>query len=257
MSEQKQHWDPKLYDQQHDFVWKAAADLVDLLAPQPGERIADLGCGTGHLANAIAQRGAEVIGIDRSAEMLAEGRKLYPKLRFMKGDARSFALDAPVDAVFSNATLHWVKPPQQAARQIAQALKPGGRFVAEFGGYGNVRGIIRSIEQALSRVGYCLPNEAYGLWYYPSIAEYAAVLERVRLEVTYATLFDRPTPLEGPDGLRNWLRMFAGDMLKHVPPDKMKRFDADFHAAARPRLFRDGTWLADYRRLRIVAIKRA
>lgn len=256
MPTSQQNWDARLYDDRHAFVWKSAADLVELLAPREGERIIDLGCGTGHLTAVIASSNAVVTGIDASKQMIDEARKLHPQLQFVLGDARTFAVDEPADAVFSNATLHWVRPPEQAVAQIAAALKPGGRFVAEFGGDGNVRTIIQAMEASMVGIGRAFPDEAHGTWYFPGIAEYTTLLERHGLEPVYAVLFDRPTPLEGEDGLRNWLRMFAEGYLRHVPPEHREEIIARTEDHARPRLYRDGTWFADYRRLRIVARRR-
>lgn len=126
-------WDPALYDNKHGFVWKSGADLVARLSPQQGERIVDLGCGTGHLTAQMAASGAEVVGLDADPEMIAQARANYPDLRFEIADARDFHLPAPFDAVFSNAALHWVTEPERPIACIARALKPGGRFIAEFG----------------------------------------------------------------------------------------------------------------------------
>src|SRR5688572_11002406 len=130
-------WSPQLYEGQHSFVWKYGADLLPLLAPQPGERIIDLGCGTGRLTAQIAESGAEVIGVDRSPEMIGQARQNFPKLRFLLADIASFESPEPADAVFSNAALHWVTDAEAAARNVARSLRPGGRFVAEFGGKRN------------------------------------------------------------------------------------------------------------------------
>jgi trans-aconitate methyltransferase len=245
-------WDTALYDEKHSFVWKRGAALIELLAPQAGERVLDLGCGTGHLTAQIAKAGAEVIGIDSSAEMIAEAKRLYPGLPFGVGDARDFRFDEPFDAVFSNAVLHWVKPPEEAIARVRRALKPRGRFVAEFGGRENVAAIIWALQEASRAIGL----EAWEHpWYYPSIGEYAPLLEREGLEVTHAFLFDRPTPLEGEDGLRQWVEMFARDLVGRVPPDDRERYFRTFEEAARPTLYRDGAWFADYRRLRVVAFR--
>lgn len=138
MSQSPQTWDPTLYQSAHAFVWQMAADLIDLLDPKPGERVLDLGCGTGQPTAQIAGRGADVLGIDRSAEMIDTARRNFSRLHFEPGDATTFTAGAPFDAVFSNATLHWVKPPEAAAGRVWAALRPGGRLVAEFGGRGNV-----------------------------------------------------------------------------------------------------------------------
>ena len=153
--------------------------------------------------------------------MIAQARSAYPHLRFEPGDARDFSVSEPFDAVFSNAALHWIPEAGPVVACVHRALKPGGRFVAEFGGQGNVRLIEAALREALRE----LLGELYvSPWYFPSIAQYAEVLKQAGLEVTHATLFDRPTPLEGDVGLRNWLVMFAGSTLAHVPPQRKEEF---------------------------------
>jgi trans-aconitate methyltransferase len=243
-------WDTALYDDKHSFVWKHGAALIEFLAPRTGERVLDLGCGTGHLTARIAEACAEVIGIDSSAEMIEEARRLYPGLTFGVADARDFRFDEPFDAVFSNAVLHWVKPPEQAVACVRRALKPGGRFVAEFGGRGNVAAIVAALDSAARAIGLGAWEHP---WYFPSIGDYATLLERAGLEVASAALFDRPTPLEGEEGFRRWVEMFARDLVARVPAAGREPFFRHAEDAARPDLHRDGTWFADYRRLRVVA----
>jgi trans-aconitate methyltransferase len=251
MSTPTQSWDAGLYDGRHAFVWRHGAALVEVLAPQPGERVLDLGCGTGHLTAAIAAAGAHVVGLDHSADMLAQARHAYPHLDFLQGDARDFALGQPCDAVFSNAALHWVRPPEAVVRCVYAALKPGGHFVAEFGGHGNVAAVTAAL-RAAGRLGV---RSEVPAWYFPSVGEYAALLEAVGLEVRSAALFDRPTPLEGPSGLRDWVAMFARSALDAVPAERREEFLRAVEDAARPALYRDGGWFADYRRLRVVAVR--
>ncbi|MBE7178821.1 MAG: class I SAM-dependent methyltransferase, partial [Mucilaginibacter polytrichastri] len=126
-------WNSDLYDRRHSFVSAFGEDVVALLAPQPGEKILDLGCGTGMLAAKIAETGAEVMGIDASAEMIEKAQAEFPELHFEQQDARDFELHASFDAVFSNATLHWITEPEKVIAQVYRHLKSGGRFVAEFG----------------------------------------------------------------------------------------------------------------------------
>jgi trans-aconitate 2-methyltransferase len=245
-------WDPELYDRKHSFVWKQAASLLELLRPEAGERILDLGCGTGHLTAQIAATGAEVIGLDSSPAMIEQARRSHPQLRFELADARSFTFDTLFDAVFSNAALHWITEPERVIASVHRALKPGGRFVAEFGGQGNVGAIVAALAAAAPRVD---APPFVNRWYFPSIAEYGGLLARSGFDVSHATLLDRPTPLEGEQGLSQWVEMFAGDFLKELSPDRRGRFLAAVEEEARPALYRDGTWFADYRRLRIVARK--
>lgn len=247
-------WNARLYDDRHAFVWKHGAALVELLAPRPGEHVLDLGCGTGHLTAQIAEAGATVLGVDSSPEMIAEARRTHPSLPFEVADARALDFAGAFDAVFSNAVLHWVKDAGAVAVGVARALKPAGRFVAEFGGKGNVRRIGAALATGLTAVG-AEPIESP--WYYPSIAEYAGVLERAGLEVTFAILFDRPTPLEGGEtGLRTWVEMFCGFYLARVPAERREEYLRHVEAETRPALFRDGGWTADYRRLRVIAVRR-
>ena len=237
-------WDAGHYDARHSYVWQYGADLLPLLAAQPGERILDLGCGTGPLTARIAGTGAQVEGVDRSPEMIAQARAAFPALRLGVADARTFTVDEPVHAVFSNAVLHWVREANEAAAAIARALRPGGRMVAEFGGRYNIDAVCRAA---------ALPHP----WYFPNVAEYSAVLARAGLEVRQAWHFPRPTKLNDPEGgMRSWLRMFGEHWLAAVPegPERDAWF-ARVEAETRPTLFYDGDWHIDYWRLRVVAVK--
>jgi trans-aconitate methyltransferase len=250
-------WNTELYDGKNAFVWKHGRGVVELLAPQPGERILDLGCGTGHLTNQIAVAGADVVGVDKSESMIEEARRLYPNLRFEIADATDFYPDQLFDAVFSNAAIHWMKDQAAVARNIWATLKPGGRFVAEFGGKGNIHAIRTALTDAVEAAGETINAEPFAR-YYPSIGEYATLLEAERFRVTFATHFDRPTKLdEGEEGLRNWLFTFADNVIDSLPDDKREGVIEQVERQLRPRLFRDGSWFADYRRIRIVASKEA
>jgi trans-aconitate methyltransferase len=249
-------WDAGLYDTKHSFVWENAGGVVDLLAAKPGEQILDLGCGTGTLTAEIAASGAQVVGLDRSAEMIAEARKKFPAIEFEVCDARELRFSEQFDAVFSNAALHWIPEAEQVVEGVARALRPGGRFVAEFGGKGNVHQVVLALQTALAELG--VSREGVNPWYNPNIAEYAALLENHGLEVTAGALFERPTKLEdGEQGLRNWITMFCGSFLQRVPAANREKFLAAAEAAARTALWKPGYWELDYRRLRIAAVRAA
>jgi len=244
-------WDSALYDDRHSFVWKESADLIEMLAPRAGERILDLGCGTGHLTAQLAGLGAEVVGIDSSVSMIAQARQNFPKVKFQLADARDLRFDTPFDAVFSNAALHWIRDADRVVQSIARALKEGGRLVLEMGAKGNIARVMAGIEEVLREHGYPAAHS----WYFPTLAEYSAILERYGFEVREARTFTRWNKLEHPErGLREWLEMFAGAYFENIPEDKRPALVEAIEGKLRPVLFRDGAWWADYRRLRIAAL---
>jgi trans-aconitate methyltransferase len=249
---EKAKWDAGLYDDKHSFVWKLAAGVLELLNAQSGERVLDLGCGTGHLTARIAETGAHVVGVDRSPDMIRQAKEKYPSLQFEVMDAREITLDGKFDAVFSNATLHWIKEPERVIAGIGKLLRPGGRFVAEFGGKGNTAELLKAVQLSWQKLGIAGP--APHPWYYPSLAEYAGLLEQHGFEVTYATLFDRPTPLDaGARGLSNWLEMFGNSFAEGLPDSTREQLLAEIERELRPKLFHDDHWVMDYRRLRVAA----
>jgi trans-aconitate methyltransferase len=246
-------WNPALYDQKHAFVFEYGESMISLLEPRPGELILDLGCGTGHLSKTIAESEARVIGIDNSPNMVETARKNYPDLEFLVASAQDFSFPYTFDAVFSNATLHWVTEAERAASSIAACLKAGGRLVAEFGGKGNVAHITTAMQQSLEEL---LGIQVESGWYFPSLGEYATLLEEHGFAVRSALLFDRPTKLaEGENGLRNWITMFGRGMLRDVPADVKQQTLEKTEEKLRGLLFKEGHWFADYKRLRIVAYK--
>ena len=244
-------WDSALYEQHHGYVSRLGADLIDLLAPQPAERILDLGCGTGHLTQEIAERGATVTGLDNDDAMLARARANYPQLHFVQADGQNFSVDAPYDGIFSNAALHWMRDAQGAVACMARALRPGGRLVAEFGGGDNVQLLYGGFCDALRELGLAPP--ARFPWYFPTPAAYSQLLAAHGLEVLAARLFPRPTKLEGAQGLRNWYLMFLGEHLDQLDSDTRERVLVAAEGRLRPSQWQDGCWIADYIRLRVVA----
>lgn len=246
-------WNAGTYVRNAAFVAELGVPALDLLAPQPGERILDLGCGDGALTQTLAARGAAVVGVDASADMVAAARARGLDARQLDGHA--LGLEAlggrPFDAVFSNAALHWMMDANAVIAGVARVLRPGGRFVGEFGGAGNVARIGRALVSALERRG--IDAAAVWPWYFPDAEEYCARLTAGGFTVITAQLIERPTPL--PTGMAGWLATFAGPFLRHLPEEEGQRYLSEVVESLEGAL-RDGggQWWADYVRLRFSAI---
>ena len=243
-------WNPRTYADNAGFVADLGVPVLDLLAPRPGERILDLGCGDGALTRILVERGATVIGADASAEMVAAARQRGLDARRIDGQALDLAAlgGVPFDAVFSNAALHWMPDADAVIAGVGRVLRCGGRFVGEFGGAGNVARIARALAEALERRGHA----ALQPWYFPGAEEYRMRLSSGGFTMITAQLFERPTPL--PTGMSGWLATFAGPFLHHLKDDEREDYLSEVVSALEPHLCDGaGGWWADYVRLRFAA----
>ena len=249
------NWNANLYDDKHSFVFKYGEDLVHLLNPKPGEKILDLGCGTGYLTNVIAESGAQVTGIDSSPEMISKARSEYPNLEFEILSATNFHFEKPFDAIFSNAVLHWVLEKEKAIDCMYSNLKTGGRLVIEMGGKTNVQSIMKAIKKTLAKYE-AGEKTNINIWYYPSIGEYASLLEARGFRVTYATHYDRETELkDSTNAIKDWVKMFGSSFLKNIDRNVADKLLTEIQDSLRATNFRSNKWYADYKRLRVVAVK--
>ncbi len=245
----KQVWTADTYEENARFVSDLGAEIMGWLAPEPGERILDLGCGDGALTERLVAAGAEVIGVDISEDLLAAARARG--LTVLKIDGHALPFEAEFDAVFSNAALHWMTEPEKVIDGIRRALKPGGRFVAEFGGHGNVAAIVTAMRSAALAFGGD-PNLA-GPWFYPTPAEYEALLAKAGFRVERIALVPRPTPL--PTGIEGWLMTFRRPLFEQFEGETRDKALAHAVALLKPSLCdKAGRWTADYVRLRVRAI---
>jgi trans-aconitate methyltransferase len=243
-----QRWNPETYAKNARFVAELGQPVVELLRPRPGERVLDLGCGDGALTETLATLGCTVVGVDASPEQVAAARRRGLDARV--ADARALPFAGEFDAVFSNAVLHWIREADAVIAGVHRALKPGGRFVGEMGGEGNVAHIASALRDALERRGVSpeLP------WYFPSAKDYQGKLEAGGFAVETIELFPRPTPL--PGDIAGWLETFAEAPLARLPADARAGFLGELREKLRPHLQQpDGSWIADYVRLRFAAAK--
>ena len=252
MSKERHHramtpsWSPDRYARHAGFVPALAVPLLERLRLGPGLRVLDIGCGDGALTSMMAARGATVVGIDASPEMVAAAVARGLDARVM--DARALDFTACFDVVFSNAALHWVPEADAALAGIARALVPGGRFVAEFGGHTNIAAITVACRAVLTRRGH----RVQWPWYFPTCSDYAALCRARGLRVESLALIPRPTPL--PTGISGWLETFAGPLTSGLPPGERAFVLAEIEALLAPSLRdADGRWTADYVRLQVEA----
>ena len=198
-------WNAKGYTDNFAFVHQYGESVMDLITAPPGSFVVDLGCGNGALTEKLAARGYRVLGVDASGDMLAIARAQHPDLRFEEGDATAFTLQEPADVIFSNAVFHWIDAEKQTAlaQNLAAQLRPGGELVCEFGGFGCAERVHSALSAAFARRGLVYPR----VFYFPTIGQYAPLLEEAGFLVKTALLFDRPTPQKGPDGVRDWIHM--------------------------------------------------
>lgn len=247
-----QDWDPDQYATNARFVSDLGGAVLDLLAPQAGERILDLGCGDGALTVEIKSRGADVVAVDASPDQIREARRRGLDARVMNGHMLTF--EGEFDAVFSNAALHWMPETPKVLAGVHRALRPRGRFVAEMGGAGNVVKILGVMDEVLSARGY--PGLQGHPWHFPSPEEYAAQLRAAGFEVAGIELVPRPTRLPGDIG--GWLDTFCEAFFRVLPEAERNPTRSEMILKLEPLLAdKDGVWWADYVRLRFSARRTA
>jgi trans-aconitate methyltransferase len=247
-----QTWNPATYGANAAFVPALGQPVLELLRPQAGERILDLGCGDGVLTERLVATGAQVVGVDSSENMVAAARRRGLDARLLNITALPF--ENEFDGVFSNAVLHWIKDaPDAALTGVYRALRQRGRFVGELGGHGCVAAIRVALIGTLEKWGI---RDAAGTspWYFPTVDEYTTRLERAGFEANSVQLIPRPTPL--PAGMRAWLETFANPFSSLLPEREQGAFLDEVTDRLRPALCdKQGRWTADYTRLRFVAHK--
>ncbi|MDJ0848854.1 MAG: methyltransferase domain-containing protein [Myxococcota bacterium] len=246
----RQRWDPEQYASNARFVSDLGEPVLELLAPKPGERVLDLGCGDGALTEKLVEAGCIVTGVDASAEQVEAARARGLDARVEQVEHLPF--DGGFDAVFSNAVLHWVHDQHAALTGVARALEPGGRFVGELGGDGCVAAIRRALVAALASRG--IDGAARDPWFFPTTEQYETLLVAHGFRVESLRLFPRPTPL--PGDIAGWLATFAQPFLHGLEGAEREAVVDDARERLRPELQdAEGRWTADYVRLRFAARK--
>lgn len=242
-------WNAKKYNKHADFVSLLATPVVELLNPKKDERILDLGCGDGILAVSIEKLGAKVIAVDLSEDMVKKTKEKGIEAYVMSATDLSF--ENKFEAVFSNAVLHWVKEPKIALEKIYNSLKNEGRFIAEFGGYGNSKHLTDAMQKVFDK--YPEYGKFNNPWYFPKEEDYRQLLKNEGFEVQNIKIIPRATKI---DDISNWLNIFANGIVSHLSKEQQTHFNGEVREILKPIIYseKDG-WVADYVRLRLKAVK--
>lgn len=247
-------WDSNNYKEQFSFVSQYGEDVMGLITKAPGSFVIDLGCGNGTLTRKLADKGYEVVGMDASEDMIALAKAEYPDLQFGVEDALCFDTERKADVIFSNAVFHWIDKENQEKliKNIAGQMCEGGELVCEFGGFGCGEAVHSTLEKCFEKRGLEYPRT----FYFPTVGEYAPLLEKYGLRVEYATLFDRPTVQKAEDGLVAWINMFVKTPFENMAEETKTEIIAETRELLAPKLLlEDGSWYIDYVRIRIRARK--
>ena len=250
MKTQTDHWNSEDYARHANYVSALTQEVMQDLAPQQGEQILDLGCGDGELAAFIQNNGATVLGIDSSASLVAaaQARGVNAHVK----DAQDIQFECEFDAVFSNAALHWMPRQQDLIIRVFNALRPGGRFVAEMGGAGNINLIRQALTEILAERG--IDFSTRDPWVFPTPDEQRKRLQKAGFNVIKCGLRKRPTLL--PTDVRGWFDTYCREILSDLSASDCNEAINNMVERLRPQICdTDGKWTVDYVRLNFVAIK--
>lgn len=248
------NWNVSNYKDNFSFVPAYGEAVMDLLTKPKGSYVVDLGCGNGTLTQKLFDRGYRVMGIDDSSQMVVQAKTDYPNIEFMTGNALDFTLAHKADALFSNAVFHWIDEQNQQKMlcNIFNQLNENGELVCEFGGFGCAEHVHSTLEKCFLERGL----EYKRVFYFPTIGQYAPMLEKAGFRIEYAALFDRPTVQKGANGLADWIKMFVKKPFEGMDETMKDEMIGDAVNRLKNSLYIDGEWIVDYVRIRFRAVKK-
>ncbi|MDF2872687.1 MAG: trans-aconitate 2-methyltransferase [Anaerocolumna sp.] len=243
-------WDSGLYDNKHNFVAEYGKGLLEFVPVDKSQSILDLGCGTGLLTAELAKLCGCVLGIDGSLPMIEKARRQFPKLTFEVMDALKLLFIQEWDVVFSNAVFHWIADQDLLLQKIHKSLKPSGKLICEFGAFGNIQIIEEGFRTVLEDLGHIYHSK----FTFPTVEFFGSLLIKNGFVIDKIYEYDRPTPLnDGDKGLYNWARQFFETDLKGFTVAEQDFILRNLLEKVREKLWNGTTWVADYKRLRVIA----
>jgi len=248
----RQAWDSKNYSENAGWVHDWGKRVVEfVLLPKPGERILDLGCGNGDVTRLIADAGCNVVGIDSSPEMIETAKSFGVDARL--ADACRLDFKREFDAVFTNASIHWMRKPRAVVRGAFRSLRKGGRFVGEFGGKGNLKEVVSAMKATFEE------NPDFGMfhnpWYFPSPVEFGGLLEQSGFRIARIADSRRVVPVE--KGIGKFCEIFAKGITRELDAAQKEVFFKSVEKKTRAELYcgRKNLWSVKYVRIGFEALK--
>lgn len=243
-------WNSSLYDKKHDFVAEYGKGLLEFIPENDKQTILDLGCGTGTLTVQLSGLCNKVVGVDSSQNMVDKAKEQFENIEFRVCDALALPFEKEFDVVFSNAVFHWISNHNALLKNIYKVLKPQGLLVCEFGASGNISTIENAFANACKGLGYSYEPK----FNFPTVENFGKLLENNRFVIDRIYDYDRPTILkDGENGLVNWLKQFFASELILMPEYIQAMIFKEVEKLTRSTLWNGEEWVADYRRLRIIA----
>ena len=243
-------WNSSLYDKKHDFVAEYGKGLLEYIPDNKEQTILDLGCGTGALTVELVDLGSRVMGVDSSQNMIDKAKEQFNHIEFQVCDALALPFEKEWDVVFSNAVFHWISDHNTLLANIHKVLKPQGLLICEFGARGNIETIENAFAEVYKELGY----EYTPKFNFPTVESFCSLLQDNGFIINNIYDYDRPTILKDKEkGLANWIKQFFVSELSVMPEDMQALILRKVEESTRDTLWNGKEWVADYRRLRVIA----